>query len=306
MENRIVVFVISIMLAFGNLFGQQEPMFTQYMHNNMTMNPAYAGTRNALSISALSRLQWVGLEGAPKTYNIALHAPVSSKHIGIGATVIIDEIGPLRNTYFTINYAYRLKLNELWTLSMGLKIGFNNFHLGLSRLDLVDVDDPDFYSDVKRVFVPNAGIGIYAYTEKFYIGLSAPKILQTKIETAGEDNSVLRRHYFMVTGYTFNLNATFKMKPSMAAKFVEGAPVSVDLTALLGYNDLIWLGPDYRIGDAIGVILNIQITKQLMIGYSFDYSVTRLSGYNKGSHEILISYDMDGFLNRKVKSPRYF
>lgn len=306
MKKLLLITGAFLLLVSNRLYSQQEPMFTHYMFNTMSMNPAYAGTRNALSLTGLTRYQWVGIDGAPRTYNISVHTPVSSKQIGLGFTLITDQIGPLSNTYFTINYAYRLKINEEWTLSLGLKAGFNNFYLGLSDVDVNDITDENFGSDTRKLFSPNAGVGAHLYNKEFYFGFAAPKLFETKIDAGNTDEVNLRRHYFITSGYLFNINPELKMKPSFAAKIVEGAPLSVDLTALMVYQDRFYIGPSYRFGDAIAVIMDIQLTRQLVIGYSFDYSVTSMASYNKGSHEILLSYDLDGFLNKKVKSPRYF
>jgi type IX secretion system PorP/SprF family membrane protein len=298
--------ISALILLPGTIKAQQEPMFTHYMFNTMSMNPAYAGTQNALSVTGISRYQWVGIEGAPHSYNLAIHAPVSSKNIGIGFTLITDEIGPLRNTYFTLNYAYRLMINEAWTLSMGLKAGFNNFYLGLSDVTVNEVSDPNFYNDTRKMFAPNAGAGAYLYNKDFYFGVAAPKLFETKIESGTKDENNLKRHYFIVSGYEFYLNPELKLKPSTAVKIVEGAPISVDLTSLFVFRDRFIVGPSYRFGDALGIIFDVQLSRQLTLGYSFDYSVNSLRSYNKGSHEILISCNMDGFMNKKVKSPRYF
>jgi type IX secretion system PorP/SprF family membrane protein len=306
MKKILLIFGVIIFFLAEKSFAQQEPMFTHYMFNMMSMNPAYTGTRNALNISGLSRYQWVGIEGAPRSYCFSMNTPISSKHIGIGFTLITDEIGPLSNTYFTFNYAYRIKINEEWTLSMGLKAGFNNFYLGLADLDVNDIDDANFSDNTRKLFAPNAGVGAYLYRKDFYFGFSAPKLFETKIEAGSTDQNSLRRHYFINSGYDFSINSEFRLKPSFSVKVVEGAPLSIDLTALTVYKERIFFGPTYRIGDALGIICDFQVTKQLTAGYSFDYSLNGLSGYNKGSHEIIVSYDLDGFLNKKVKSPRYF
>lgn len=287
---------------------QQEPMFTHYMFNKMSMNPAYAGTRNALSIVGLSRLQWIGLDGAPRSYAISLHTPISSKKIGIGFSLITDELGPMKNSYFTLNYAYRINLNERWILSLGLKAGFNNFNLGLTDVSLNDANDPDFLDNAKKLFAPNVGVGAYLYDEKFYVGFSAPKIVNTKLDggISSADAISLKRHYFIMSGYVFDINPDTKIKPSFSAKMVEGAPISLDLSVLFLYHDRIWAGPMYRFGDALGFLLDLKVNRQLTIGYSYDLTLSSLSTYNKGSHEILVSYDLDGFLNKKIESPRYF
>lgn len=285
---------------------QQEPMYTQYMFNTLAVNPAYAGTRNALNLNTLTRLQWVGLEGSPKTFSVALHSPVNKRKIGLGVTLVTDEVGPVRNTYFTLNYAYRLKINDNLTLSMGIKGGLSNYHAGLSELKVNDPEDPRFQVDEKKLS-PNVGVGFYLYSDKYYVGFSAPKLLETTVdeEYAASENE-LKRHYYIIGGYIWKINSHWIFKPSLLTKAVSGAPVSNDITMQFLYNDRIWMGAMYRIGDAAGLFLDVKINKQLIVGYGYDFSLNGLSGINSGTHEIMLSFDFDGFATSKVKSPRYF
>lgn len=302
-------FLCAVMILFsGQIKAQQEPLFTNYMFNMMSVNAAYTGTRNALNVFALSRLQWVGMDGAPTTHTLSLHTPINSKKIGIGFSIIDDEIGPLRNTYLNLNYAYRLKLNEFWTLSMGIKGGINSFYLGLSSLELNQINDPSFTMSTEKRLVPNVGLGAYLYNDRFYAGVSAPKLIQSKLNQEDPDinDNELKRHYFFISGYILPINHMWVFKPSILTRVVVGAPVSLDLTAQFLYQDKIWLGTTYRIGDALAFLLNLKINRQLTLGYSYDISINKLGAYNRGTHEIMITYDFDGFINNKLKSPRYF
>lgn len=281
-------------------------MFTQYMFNTLAVNPAYAGTRNALNINTLTRLQWVGMDGAPKTFSIGVHTPYNKKKIGLGITLINDEVGPVNNTYFTINYAYRLSITDNITLSMGIKGGLNSYHAGLTDLNVEDPTDDAFQNNEKQLN-PNLGLGFYLYHDKYYIGFAAPKLLETKVdqEYATSDNE-LKRHYFIMAGYIFNINSRWDFKPSILTKAVSGAPVSNDITMQFLYNKKIWLGAMYRIGDAAGLFVDVRLNDQFTIGYGYDFSLNGLSGLNSGTHEIMLSYDFDKFYNNIVKSPRYF
>lgn len=298
--------LVFLLVGILNLNAQQEPMYTQYMFNTLSVNPAYAGTRNALNLNTLTRLQWVGLEGSPKTFSLALHSPVNKRKIGVGLTLVTDEVGPVRNTYFTVNYAYRLRINDKLTLSMGLKGGISNYHVGLTDLSIIDTEDPQFQNNEKKLS-PNAGVGFYLYSDKYYVGISAPKLFETTIdeEYASNENE-MKRHYYIVGGYVLKLNPNWVFKPSLLTKLVQGAPVSNDITMQFLYNDRIWMGAMYRIGDAAGLFVDIKVNKQFIIGYGYDFSLNGLSGINSGTHEIMLSYDFDGFVSNKIKSPRYF
>jgi len=288
---------------------QQEPLFTQYMFNTLAVNPAYTGTTNSLNILALTRYQWVGMEGAPETYTVSIHSPLQKRKIGLGLTVMSDNYGPVRNTYISANYAYRLSLTEKITLSMGIKAGIYNYYIGLTKLDLASGSDDAFQEDKEKSFNPNFGAGLYMYTSKWYVGFAIPKFIQSDLN---EDNqsintvSELKRHYFFMAGYVFEINHDWAFKPSFIEKVVTGAPISTDITAQFLYKNRFWLGASYRVGDAIAFLFQTKINDQLMVGYSYDWTLSNLSGYNSGSHEIMISIDFDKLQPGNVKSPRYF
>lgn len=305
-----ILFLLVMLIGSMDTHAQQEPLYTQYMFNTVSVNPAYAGTRDAMNLLLLSRIQWSGLEGAPKTNTFTMHTPLNNYKMGVGFSIVSDKIGPVNNYYFNFNYAYRINLTDKLILSMGIKGGFYNYYVGLGSDMVEDPSDPAFQGNLERKFQPNAGVGLYLYTDKFYAGFSIPKMIQTDLSNA-ETNSTnvfgeLKRHYFLMSGYVFDVSSDLKLRPSLIYKMVEGSPPSTDITAQMIYQEKYWLGATYRIGDAVAFLANVQISKQLMIGYSYDFSVSHLSSYNRGSHEIMISYDFDGFIKNKVKSPRYF
>lgn len=306
MKRIFIGLLVFVLIGIGKLNAQQEPMYTQYMFNTLSVNPAYAGTRNALNLNTLTRLQWVGLEGSPKTFSLALHSPINKRKIGLGLTLVTDEVGPVNNTYFTANYAYRLKITEELTLSMGIKGGISSYYVGLTDLSLNDPEDPNFQNNEKKIS-PNAGVGFYLYHEKFYVGISAPKLFETTVdeEYATSENE-LKRHYYIIGGYIWQINTKWVFKPTLLTKAVSGAPVSNDISMQFLYNNRIWMGAMYRIGDAAGIFVDVKINNQITIGYGYDFSLNGLSGINSGTHELMISYDFDKFAGNKVKSPRYF
>lgn len=309
-KNTLVALCMFVLLlCSGKVSAQQEPLYTQYMFNTVSVNPAYAGTRNAMNVLLLSRMQWTGMAGAPRTYDFTMHTPLNNYKMGLGLSVVSDNHGPVNNYYINVNYAYRVQLSDELTLSMGIKGGIYNYYVNLSDLNVGGSGDNAFMSNVEQRFQPNAGLGLYMYTDKYYVGASVPKLIQT--ELSGEQSSYsslsdLKQHFFIMGGYVFDLNKNLKFKPSVLTKVVTGAPLSTDVTAQFLLKDTYWLGATYRVGDAVALIGNIKLNKQLMVGYSYDFTVSELNNYNNGSHEIIVSYDFDGFLKNKVKSPRYF
>ncbi len=308
--KKLILVTAILLFSFGwqDVKAQQEPLYTQYMFNTVSVNPAYAGTRDAMNVLFLSRMQWTGMDGAPRTYDFTMHTPLNNYKMGLGLSIVSDSHGPVNNYYINFNYAYRVSLTEKMTLSMGVKGGIYNYYVGLNSLDFGQ-NDPSAQNDLEQRFQPNAGLGLYLYTDRYYFGASVPKLISTDLsgnQTTTSNLGELKQHFFLMGGYVMDLNKDFKFKPSAIAKMVNGAPPSLDLTAQFLYRGAYWFGATYRWGDAVAFIGNIQLNKQLMVGYSYDYSVSNLSTYNNGSHEIIISYDFDGFLKNKVKSPRYF
>ncbi len=308
--KRVVLVALLIWgLSQAEVKAQQEPLYTQYMFNTVSVNPAYAGTRNAMNVLLLSRLQWAGLDGAPRTYNLTMHTPLNNYKMGLGFSIVKDTYGPVDNTYFNFNYAYRVNVSKKTILSMGIKGGIYNYYVGLNDVFVQNGSDASFSGNYDKKLQPNAGMGLYLYSKKWYAGFSIPKLIQTDLsgdQMTTSNVSDLRRHYFVMAGYVFDINNDLKFKPSFINKVVEGAPPSTDITGQFLYKNAYWLGASYRIGDAVALIANVQLNKQLMVGYSYDFSVSNLATYNNGSHEIIISYDFDGFLKNKVISPRYF
>lgn len=290
---------------------QQEPLYTQYMFNTISVNPAYTGTRNALNAVLLSRFQWVGINGAPRTHTFSTHAPIKDLNMGLGFSIISDDIGPVSNTFINLNYAYRINITEKTILSMGIKGGIYNYYAGLQDVSLGNNNNPDpsFQNNLEQKLQPNAGFGLYLYSDRYYAGFAIPKLIESKLsefEYQGNVLNQLKRHYFIMVGYVFDASPDWKIKPSLLHKVVEGAPMSLDITGHTVYKETYWIGATYRIGDAFALLASIQVNKQLMVGYSFDMSTSSLASYNNGSHEIVISYDFDRLSKNKVKSPRFF
>ncbi|MBR8538063.1 type IX secretion system membrane protein PorP/SprF [Carboxylicivirga sediminis] len=288
---------------------QQDPMYTQYMFNTLAYNPAYAGSREVLSLMALSRHQWVGFEGAPSTQTLTAHSSVGN-NVGLGFTVMHDRLDPTTQSGVYFDYAYRIRTSAKGKLSFGIKGGFNFYQNRISSLSTGRVDeDPSLLGSDYSKLLPNFGFGLFYYTDKFYLGASIPKLLENKLAdgdievlgTSGKEN----RHYFITSGYVFDLSNSLKFKPSILARFTQAAPMSMDINLNLLYNEKFWFGGFYRLNDAFGAIVQYQFNQQFKVGYGYDMTTSELSKYNNGTHEIMLLYEFN-FTKEKVQHPRYF
>lgn len=302
MRNIQKILIAVLLAAGGYANAQQQVMFSQYMFNALAINPAYAGSQESLSMTALMREQWVGLEGAPSTQTFSAHTPFEKKRIGVGMLFMHDKIGVTHQTGFYGSYAYKIPM-ETGELSLGLQAGFTQY---VARFSEVSLTDPTFQTGDISEFHPNFGVGVYYSTQRFYAGISAPQLVQSKLDKDnGYSDSRIRRHYFMHSGYVFDLNQDLKLKPNVLIKMVEGAPVEIDLNANFYYKNLIGLGASWRSMDAIVMLLQIQITDKLQFGYAYDFGTTDIRRVSSGSHEFYLNYRLS-LSKSKIITPRYF
>lgn len=299
--------------CFGTIsaWAQQEAMYTHYMYNTLAVNPGYAGSRGALTMTALGRFQWVGFEGAPMTQTFTAHTPVATESLGLGLSLVNDKIGPTTATSFAIDVAYRMKISEKSRLCFGLKGGFDNYSAGLENVRTQQQNDASFQENIRNRMLPNVGFGIYYQAPRFYIGASVPKIVENGFYANSANTTVNigseSRHYYLIAGAVFDLSPSLQLKPVTLLKAVNGSPLQVDLTANFVIRETVTLGAMYRSSDAFGILAGVNITEQFMIGYSFDWSTGNTTGrYNAGSHEVMLRYDLVFSKQKRIKSPRYF
>ncbi len=307
--SKKLILLSAVLIASLSLMAQQDAMYTHYMFNTLSVNPGYAGSRDALTVTGLYRHQWVSFPGAPVTQTLTLHTPIGGEFVGLGLSVVNDKIGPTASTAIYGDFAYRLKINENGhKLAFGLKAGINLFNNNMASLQLQNQDDNVFTTAIQNEILPNFGVGIYYSAPKFYVGLSSPKLLQNSIQGANNANVLdEKRHYFLIAGMMFKLDEDWGLKPTILIKAVKAAPVEGDFTASIYYKDKLWLGIGYRTLADVSVMLGFQFTDALALGYSFDWSTTNITGrYNAGSHEIMLRYDLIYKNQEKIKSPRYF
>jgi type IX secretion system PorP/SprF family membrane protein len=310
--KKIILFVF-FFLTILKATAQQDPHFTQYMTNMSAVNPAYAtATTSILNLGSLYRYQWSGIKGAPKTVTLFAHTPINEKVEG-GFSLISDDIGDgaKKETNFFADFAYVLQLNEEQKLSFGLKAGFTSINTNFNgfRLNSGNISTDDAFAQNINETVPNIGVGAYYFTDNYYVGISAPNLLSAEhIKSRATINSFGPQeiHTYFTGGYVFDINEEFKFKPAFMAIFVKGAPVSVDLTANVLYHEKFELGAAYRFDDSVSILMNVNVTPSLRIGYSYDYTTSNLSQFNSGSHEIVLLYNFDLLGKGYDKSPRFF
>lgn len=312
MKKTITKYLIFAGIILFSIKGmsQQDPVFTQYMYNMSVVNPGYAtDDPGMLNLGGIYRTQWVGIDGAPRTFNFFAHTPISQR-VELGLTVVHDEIGDIiKENNITADFAYVLPTGSSSKISFGVKGGISTYDADPSGIIVNDPNDPAFQS-ISEVF-PVFGVGAFWFDDNYYLGLSAPNLLTSKhlensqgLRGLGEENI----HYFVTGGYVFDLNPNLKLKPAFMARGVKGAPLSVDVTANVLLYDRLEAGIGYRFDDSVTGLVNFRITPSLRVGYAYDYTTSNLSNYNDGTHEIMLLFDLDllGLNKGYSKSPRFF
>jgi len=296
-----------IILVSSTVKAQQEPMYTQYMFNTQTINPAYAGTWESMGFMALAREQWVGFDNAPSTQTFTFQTLGKKEKVGLGLSVIHDKFGLEKRLAIYGDYSYLVKLNDDLKLRLGLKGGFSNYSNNLNEYTVIDGSDQQFQGEIDTKFMPNFGVGAFLYNEKYYLGLSVPKIVQSDFENNYNNYSTKAeiRHFYLIGGYVFDLSDNLQFKPTFLGKVAGGSAAQLDLSANFLIAKKVWLGAMYRSGDSFGFIAQWIIDQKLRLGYAVDFTTSKLQKYNDGTHEIMISYELK-FLKEKFVSPRYF
>ncbi|MFH6990613.1 type IX secretion system membrane protein PorP/SprF [Flavobacterium collinsii] len=301
--------LLSFVLVFTAIvsYAQQDAQFTQYMYNTININPAYAGSRGALSIFGLYRTQWVGLDGAPETSTFSVNTPINNSNLGVGVSLVNDKIGPTNENTFSADLSYTIQTSADFKLSFGIKGSANFFNLDVTKLNPESQGDPQF-QDLNNKFSPNVGAGVYWHSDKAYIGLSVPNFIETN---RYDDNDYAiykdRINYYLIAGYVFDLDRLqyIKFKPALLTKMVQGAPLQVDVSANFMFMDKLVLGVAYRWSASLSAMAGFQISDGLYIGYGYDRETTKLNNYNSGSHEIFLRYEFFR-KNSKMTTPRFF
>jgi len=299
-----------ILLFALSVKAQQDAMYSQYKFNTLAINPAYAGSRDLVSATVLVRSQWVGVEGAPETQTISLDMPFMNRKLGLGVQVFNDQVGVTNLRGGFMSFSYRIFM-ENSTLAFGLQGGASHLQADLNSVDLGNPNpNQAFLQNTDEIFI-NLGTGIYFNTSNFYIGLSVPQLMKNKLNnnniTAGTNGQVDRQylHLFAASGYVIELDENFKIVPSVLVKAIQGAPVQVDLNANFWVKDIFSVGAQYRSSTSVAATMELQVSNQIRMGYSYDRTITKLANFRAGSHEIMLRYEF-GSPNSNALSPRYF
>ncbi len=318
--NRWAAALLMLAIGSGQVRAQQDKMFSQYMFNMMALNPAYAGSRDVLSASALYRNQWTGVEGAPQTATFTIDMPLNRERVGVGLQLYGDRYGVMEEAGAFASYAFRIKVGKRSTLALGLQAGASSYRANLAGVqtnpDGSGVVDPAFAQNISKV-LPNFGTGIYLSNDRSYISLSVPRLIKNKLSeyNVGDLRSVQRRHAYLAAGFVVGISSAVKLKPSMLVKYAEGAPLGFDGNVNVWFVDRIAIGASIRRNqfstwtpyttDALVGMLEVQLTDQFRFGYAYDRTMNNFQSIAPSSHEIMLRYEF-GFGKNRILTPRYF
>ena len=315
---KIAYIIISMITSF--CFSQQDAHFTQYMYNTISINPAYAGSREMFSVIGLHRSQWVGLDGAPRTQTFSLNTPIDSEHhLGLGFSLVNDAIGPSRESTIDLDISYAIDFKELGRLRFGIKAGLHILDVDFDRLEFESENDIVFFSgNIDNRISPNVGFGVYYNTEQFYFGVSTLNLLQTKHfdESAfGSDSQAVsflakeRINSYISAGYVLEVFPEIKFKPALLSKIVFGSPLQIDLSANFLFQEKFTLGASYRLDASVSGLVAFQLSNSMMIGFGYDRETTRLgkTRFNSGSYELMLRFEISSSkLFDRYLAPRFF
>jgi type IX secretion system PorP/SprF family membrane protein len=301
---RKLSFLSLILLVGTSMFAQQDAQTSMYFFNPLQYNPAYAGSRGTLNITGVTRAQWIGWDGAPNTQFLSVHAPVLRQNIGVGANVAYDRIGSRSGLNAMANFAYHMRLNEdNLRLSLGLSGGIQQYGYDFNGLVVTDPNDQNFTTAYRQTKA-NFGFGAYLYANNFYAGLSIPRLVKRNIDN-NTGNSYLQRHLYVTGGYVYQVNSILDLKPSLLFKYTGSGPMIADINFSAHLYNRFWIGALYRTTDCAGINFSYQIKDFCMVGYAFDFPLNGKMMNQWGTHELVISFDLNG-KNSAIQSPRYF
>ena len=308
LSKKAILVVLGGIFLNIDAFAQQDPHYTQYMLNTMSVNPAYVGSKGHTVLTALGRTQWVGFEGAPDTQNLSYDTSLGWNRIGLGFNLVNDKLGPSHELYLDGNVSYTIQTGEEGNLAFGLKLGGRilNVDWTLGNPN-ADGNDPTFQQNIVNRFLPTVGAGIYYHEPEWYIGLSVPNFLRQEhydAERGTGQVAVERMHSFLIAGYVFDISDDVKFKPAALAKVVFGAPMSLDVSANFLFSERFRVGTAWRWSDSIAALLGVQVSDSLHIGYAYDLTTSNYNVVNSGTHEVLLRYEI--FKQARIKSPRFF
>lgn len=301
--------IIILLFLCTSAYAQQEVLVSKNVFNELLYNPAYAGTHSYYNATLLGRSQWTGFTGAPNTQMLEVDGPFFKEKMGLGLVISHDKIGVTEETDVYASYSYKIKIAN-GKLAFGLRGGFTNYKAKLSTLTVWDETDKTFTDDVKTYYIPKFGFGMYYYTETYYVGLTVPTLIaydeNYNFSADIKKSSFIRSHYYLNGGCVLKLKeSTLKLKPTVLLRYVPSAPLQMDISTSLIYKDMFTFGVAFRTGDAVIAMLEYRTSFRLRMGYSYDFTFSKIRNYSGGTHEILIGYEFGAGKDKNV-SPRYF
>lgn len=301
-----IISFLTLIITMNTVFAQQDEQMSLYMYNPLYFNPAYAGSRDAISTIAMARFQWINFKGAPQTQWFSIHAPIMHKSLGVGGHLVNDQIGSRSRLAAFGDISSSIQVNKNQDrLAAGINFGFDAMSFDFQNANVNDPNDPWTTSSFS-VTKPNLGAGLFYYGKKHYVGLSVPRLFESKIQDVQNVmQTIIARHFYVQAGYVFDLNSVLKLKPSTLIKYTPNAPITFDANVSLLMYEKLWTGLMYRYNESAGVNIVYNIKQTLQVGYVYDFPINGLRTYQSGSHEIVLQYDIQP-KKSTYTSPRYF
>lgn len=304
------ILLVALVVGSSQVWAQQDAQYTQFMFNKLYFNPAYAGAKESLCLSGIYRNQWLGMEGAPQTATLNVHAPIWKRRMGVGASITNDRIGLTDRWNFDLNYAYRIQLPKESVLSIGLRGSLSYMTIRWDNAQLTQVFDQSVPGAVSSKVLPNFGAGIYYQTRNWYLGFSVPRLFKNRIDfntnNLGTIEPELTQHYFLSGGVSIDIGKNVQFQPNLLLKYVPNAPFDASINASFVFFETLLLGVSYRVGDSIDGILQWRIVPQFTLSAAYDFTLTPLQKYNRGSLEVMLQYCFCCRKGKRLHNPRFF
>ncbi|HTB05480.1 MAG TPA: type IX secretion system membrane protein PorP/SprF [Bacteroidia bacterium] len=316
MKNKIITTISGILLSLGAL-AQQDASFSQYFFNPLYINPAYAGSRGIFSGTMVYRAQWIDMDGTPTTESVGMHSMIPNSNVGLGLQFYNDNAGPLTTTNISAIFAYHLPLGDDMKLSFGLEGCMDNVNISYNKIALENTSDLSYTNNNSSSWLPDANAGLYLYRDRFFMGFSVKHLLQPNFNLQAEgglNNAQYFREYYFTSGFVTNFSENLGIRPSILVKYVQGAPIDLDIDASLVFYDKLFIGAGIRTDKRIDIdgmdnilVLSIEydIINRLRFGYSYDVYLSPNESYFNGTHEIMLGWDLNSNKTR-MTSPKYF
>ena len=304
-KSAILFYTIGFTSYSNSLFAQKRPLYSEYMFNTFEINPAYAGYKNVIQITSMFRKQWTGFKTAPQSSYFSVDMPIPNKRIGLGLKIVDDKDEITKTFGAQSAYSFKIPMGENSTLALGLEAGVLSYNSDFSKIDVIDANDPSFSQNTNSLKL-NFGTGVFFNSENFYVGLSTPNLIRNVSDGGASLNDVKQNIYwYFNTGYVYKLSDDLLIKPSVLMRGESQSLTSFDINVNLWIADVLSLGVSYRNQAAVVGIIDLKMLPNLRLGYAYDHNINQFKIISKGSHEIILRYEIP--LNGEaLVSPRYF